>query len=86
MELKGPEIFIGAVIVYLLMKPRPEEQIPAEEEEEAVVEAEPDEPKVVRRAIPPGFLTGLEADPVGPSSTPTMSKALRLKLARITDP
>lgn len=79
MELKAPEVIIGAVIVYLLMQPKPEREIPPEEELEI-------EEKVVRPLIPPGFIRGIEESPTGPPSAPSMSPALRRKLLRITDP
>lgn len=85
MELKAPEIIIGAVIVYLLMQRKPESEIPPEEEAAPAEELEIEE-KVVRPLIPPGFVTGIEGSPTGPPSVPSMSPALRRKLLRITDP
>lgn len=87
MRFEVPEIIIGAVIVYLLMKPQPAPEPEIAPEEEAAVEEEVEEPaKVLRRPIPQGFLRGLEESPTGPPSQPSMSAALRAKLERITDP
>ena len=85
MELKAPEMIIGGVIVYLLMQPKAAEE-PAVEEEPAAVEEEEEAPTVARRPIPPGFIRGLGLDPLGPPSVPSITAALRRKLARITDP
>lgn len=77
MKVEVPEIILGAVIVYLLMKyaARVPEEVPAE-----VTEELPKPP----REIPYGFMSGIEQQPYGqPAAVARVTPEQRRRIARI---